>query len=187
MELTLEEKNILMGIAKNAIRNIFYGDVEPELPDEPFLQNRAGAFVTLKKDEVLRGCIGYIISDLPLGETLKNAAVQAASSDPRFPALSEEELEKVELEISILSEPFPMKSYDEIEIGKHGLILEENFARALLLPQVPIEHNMTREEFLGALCRKAGLAADYWKTKKLKLNLFTANVFAEEDLEEQNE
>ncbi len=186
MDLTLEEKNILMTIARNSIRKLFDDEEDFDIPDDPFLENKAGAFVTLKKDDALRGCIGYIISDLPLGETLRNAAIQAATSDPRFPALDEEELKKIELEISILSEPFPMASYDEIEIGKHGLILEENFARALLLPQVPIEHNMTREEFLSSLCRKAGLSADFWKTKKLKLSLFTANVFSERDLEKEN-
>lgn len=186
MDITLEEKKILMQIAKEAIQNIFYNKDETEIniDDYPFLQNRAGAFVTLKKEEALRGCIGYIVSDLPLAETLNNAAVQAAIGDPRFPKLNEEELSRIELEISILSEPFPMNDYEEIELGKHGLILEESFARALLLPQVPIEHNMTLEEFLSSLCRKAGLSADYWKQKKINIQLFTANVFSEKDLEE---
>jgi AmmeMemoRadiSam system protein A len=122
----------------------------------------------------------------PLFETVCDAAIQAAKEDPRFPPLNENEFEKIEIEISILSEPFPMNSYDEIEIGKHGLILEESGRRALLLPQVPIEHNLNKEQFLSALCQKGGFNQDFWKEKTLNISMFTAAIFSEEDMENSN-
>jgi AmmeMemoRadiSam system protein A len=192
MELTLEEKKVLMKIARNSIKALFYDDVKPidekEIEKFPILKTHAGAFVTLTEDKRLRGCIGYIIADKPLYQTIADAAVQAAMHDPRFPELTKEEYDKIDLEISVLSEPFPVKSYDEIIVGKHGLILTEGFHRGLLLPQVPIEHNMNKEEYLTALCHKAGLRGDAWKEKQLNLEAFTANVFSEKDLtEEEND
>ncbi len=189
MELTLDEKKALMKIARNSIKALFYDDVNPidenEIKKFPALQTKAGAFVTLTEEKRLRGCIGYIIADKPLYETVSEAAVQAATHDPRFPALTKEEYDKIDLEISVLSVPFPMNSYDDIVVGKHGLILTEGFNRGLLLPQVPIEHNMNKEEYLTALCHKAGLRGDAWKEKQLNLEAFTANVFSEKDLSEK--
>ena len=88
-------------------------------------------------------------------ETVTDAAKQAAIHDPRFSPLTEKEFRETDLEISVLSPPFRMNSYDEIELGKHGLILEEGFHRGLLLPQVPIEHNMNKEQYLSALCEES--------------------------------
>jgi AmmeMemoRadiSam system protein A len=101
--------------------------------------------------------------------------------DPRFPPVVKSEVNNLSIEISILSEPFILKSYDEIEIGKHGLILNENGRRGLLLPQVPVEHNMNCDQFLNALCQKAGFQGNYWKTKQLNLSAFTASVFGDKD------
>jgi AmmeMemoRadiSam system protein A len=109
------------------------------------------------------------------------AAYQAAFHDPRFSPLTEEEYKLISIEISILSEPFPLNNYDDIVVGEHGLILEEENKRGLLLPQVPIEHNMNKEEYLSALCNKAGFPPYYWKEKQLKLFAFTATVFSEKD------
>ncbi|MEK6552637.1 MAG: AmmeMemoRadiSam system protein A, partial [Bacteroidota bacterium] len=111
------------------------------------------------------------------------AAIHASQNDPRFPSVRQSEVKDLLIEISVLSEPFPLNSYDEIEIGKHGLILEEKGRRGLLLPQVPIEHHMNREQYLNAICQKSGFSPGYWKTKQLKLNAFTATVFCEKDLE----
>jgi AmmeMemoRadiSam system protein A len=151
-------------------------------PSEAF-KLKLGAFVTITIDKKLRGCIGYVQSDSELTKTVMDAAYQAAFHDPRFSPLSEEEFGKIKLEISILSPPFNLENYDEIEIGRHGLILEEAGRKALLLPQVPIEHKMDRDGFLSALCNKAGLHEDYWKEKQLKIKAFTANVFSEDDEE----
>jgi len=181
MELNDDIKTILLKIARESIEAIFSG-AGLQLPDFelfPILNSRSGAFVTLTINKKLRGCIGYIISDRPLHETIKDAAVQASQHDPRFAPVKEEELDKIKIEISILSEPFPMVSYDDIVLGKHGLILEENGQRGLLLPQVPIEHKMDREEYLEAICNKTGFHSSFWKEKQLNIKLFTATIFSE--------
>lgn len=181
MELNDEIKNVLLKIARESIESIFSG-TEVQSPDTnlyPILETHSGAFVTLTINKKLRGCIGYIISDRPLYETIKEAAVQAAKFDPRFAPVIEDELNKIAIEVSILSEPFPMKNYEEIELGKHGLILEEGGQRGLLLPQVPIEHNMTKDDYLDAICNKSGFHNSYWKEKQLNIDLFTATVFSE--------
>ncbi len=185
MELSVEEKKILLKLARNTIKSLFIPVIETpsfDIDSHPIFSSNSGAFVTITKNKNLRGCIGYIISDRPLLETVKDAAMQAATSDPRFPALNENEFNEIDLEISILSEPFPLKNYDEIVVGRHGLILEEGFHRGLLLPQVPIEHNLNRDEYLTALCQKAGVFSYLWKEKQLELKAFTATVFSEKDL-----
>lgn len=181
MEPTLEEKKILLDIARAAINSFFTDEIksQPDYEKHPIFKSHAGAFVTLTEHGRLRGCIGYIISDQPLIETVYEAAVQASQNDPRFLPVQKTEVPKLSLEISILSEPFPLNSYEEIEIGKHGLILEEKGRRGLLLPQVPIEHNMNREQYLDAICHKSGFPTGYWKTKQLKLSGFTATVFSD--------
>jgi len=184
MELTLEEKKILLETARRSIISFFSKDIilKPDYEKHPLFKSHAGAFVTLTQQKALRGCIGYIISDQPLFKTICEAAVQASQNDPRFPPVRREEIENLSIEISILSEPFPLKTYDEIELGTHGLILEEKGRRGLLLPQVPVEHHMNRDQYLDSICRKAGFSAGYWKTKQLNLSGFTASVFSEEDV-----
>jgi hypothetical protein len=184
MEPTTEEKKILLETARQSINSIFTNEkmTVPDFAEHPIFNSHCGAFVTLTQDRILRGCIGYIISDIPLFQTIREAAVHAAVDDPRFLPVKQKEIELISIEISILSEPFALNNYDEIEIGKHGLILEENGRRGLLLPQVPIEHKMNRDQFLDALCQKAGLHGKYWKTKQLNLSAFTATVFNEENI-----
>ncbi len=186
MEISQEEKKIILGLARKSIASIYSKDDNTNngTQESTTLNSKCGAFVTLTINSELRGCIGYITSDNPLHETIKDAAVQAALNDPRFPALTEEEFNIIEIEVSVLSEPFPMNNYDEIELGKHGLILEEMGRRSLLLPQVPIEHNMNKDRFLSAICQKGGFNPFMWKERTLNINLFTANVFSEKELEE---
>ena len=105
-------------------------------------------------------------------------AVHAAIHDPRFPPLRKSELDEIEIEISVLSIPHSINSYNDIEIGRDGLILDE-INSAVLLPQVPIEHSMNKEQFLSALCEKAGLHPNTWRERQLKLKTFTALVFSE--------
>lgn len=188
MNLTKKEKEVLLELAKSSITSLFESTQLPEANYNlyPSLELQAGAFVTLSIEGNLRGCIGYIITDEPLYDTVINAAKQAAIGDPRFPALTEGELEMIDIEISVLSPPFKMNSYDEIELGKHGLILTDGLRRGLLLPQVPIEHSMDRDQFLSALCQKAGLPSKKWKTELLIIEMFTAAVFSENKLDEEN-
>lgn len=184
MKISSEEKKVILKIARNAIISIFDKSSKSnvEFSQHSILLSQKGAFVTLSKNNRLRGCIGYIISNMPLYETIQDAAKQAAIGDPRFEKLSKEELLQIEIEVSILSEPFKMNSYDDIVVGTHGLILSENGRRGLLLPQVPIEHNMNKEEYLSALCEKAGLYSELWKEKVLSIEMFTADVFSEKEL-----
>ena len=183
MNISKNEKLILLRLARNSIRSLFEKteSIESNLNDHPILKTHKGAFVTLTINRKLRGCIGYITSDSPLSETVKDAAVQAAIGDPRFSKLTFDELSLISIEISILSEPFTMHNYDEIILGKHGLILSERERRGLLLPQVPIEHRMNKEEFLSALCEKAGFYPDLWRERILDIEMFTAEVFSERE------
>lgn len=181
MELSNDEKKLLINVARESIHKEFE---DVKIPDVnytayPKLKMELGAFVTLKINYELRGCIGYIIGQKPLYETIIDAARQAAFGDPRFMPLSKEEFGNVDIEISVLSPFNPIKNYDEIEVGKHGLLLDEG-GRAVLLPQVATEQNYNRAEFLTALCHKAGLYGDYWKERMLKIKVFTALVFGED-------
>jgi len=199
MELSTEEKEILLIAARESILEEFSEcDVSKvDYKAYPKLKMELGAFVTLHiKNQLrgcigyiiaqkhiknqLRGCIGYIIAQKALFETIVEAAKHSAFGDPRFAELSRDELNEVTIEISVLSQFEPIKSYDEIEVGKHGLLLEEG-GRAVLLPQVATEQNYNRSEFLTALCHKAGLYGNYWKERMLNIKVFTALVFSEEE------
>jgi len=165
MELTNDEKEILLKAARQSILFAFGEGEKPEInyTAYPLLKQKMGAFVTLKIDEELRGCIGYIIAMKALFDTVCETAQAAAFNDPRFKELTREEFDKIKIEISVLSLFEPIKSYDEIELGKHGAT----------------ENNYTREQFLTALCHKAGLYGEYWKETRLKLKVFTATIFSE--------
>lgn len=183
MVLSIPEKKQLLALAHFSIESGFNPKLEPLNTNDnsDLLKAKLGAFVTVKIEKKLRGCIGYIQSDDELSKTIMNAAFQAAFNDPRFAPLTEKEFPKIKLEISVLSETFLINSYEEIVLGKHGLILEEGVRKGLLLPQVPIEHKMSKDTFLSSLCNKAGFNSNYWREKQLKLNGFTATVFSEED------
>lgn len=183
MKLSQQEQGILLLSARETIFGLFDNEIpQPEIDYNayPRLAQKVGAFVTLHLYDELRGCIGYIISESPLFETVCEAARLAATSDPRFPPVTKIEMHKILIEISVLSQPVPIGKYEEIEIGKHGLILEELGGRGVLLPQVATENNFDTKAFLTALCRKAGLDPYLWQTKKLNIKSFTAQIFAEE-------
>ncbi|NLT51082.1 MAG: AmmeMemoRadiSam system protein A [Ignavibacteria bacterium] len=188
MEITKEEKQLMLKIVRNSIAEIFEPAEELKIDKEkyPALKKKCGAFVTLTINKMLRGCVGYIVSDRPLIELLPIVAKKSAQEDTRFTPLEKNELNEISIEISILSEPFKMNSYDDIVVGKHGLILSERYNRGLLLPQVPKEHGMDKEGFLTALCQKAGLPPYEWKKKTLNIEMFTAAVFSEREEYEHN-
>ena len=183
MDLSDEEKKILLNAARESILQEFSeSDVTAiDYKAYPKLKMKLGAFVTLHINKELRGCIGYIIANKPLFEIIVDAAKHAAFGDPRFSELNRDDLDEVEIEISVLSEFEPIKSYDEIEVGKHGLLLDEG-GRAVLLPQVATEQNYNRAQFLTALCHKTGLYGSYWKERMLNIKVFTAIVFSEEEI-----
>ncbi len=173
-----EEKQTLRRIALQAIRARCLGEPLPEIPaDSAKLREKSGAFVCLHKGDELRGCIGMIEAKAPLLETVKNMAVQAAFSDPRFCAVQEEELGDLDVEISVLTPLQRVRNTDEIEIGKHGLYIRKGYYSGLLLPQVAVERGWGKEEFLEWTCRKAGLPEQAWKDPDTEIYLFSADVF----------
>lgn len=149
---------------------------EPDL-DSP-LDVPCGAFVTIRNGAALRGCLGRITGDLPLGLVVTDLAQAVADSDPRFPAVTPPELGALSLEISVLTPQCPATAAD-IEIGRHGLIVERGPRRGLLLPQVAVEHRWDATTFLRQTCLKAGLPADAWQDADTRLFVFAAQVFAE--------
>jgi len=143
----------------------------------PALAEPCGAFVTLHEGKMLRGCIGHIEAIAPLYQTVRECARAAALHDPRFDPVTPQELPKLHIEISVLS-PFFEISPEQVEVGKHGLMISRGVFRGLLLPQVPVHLNWDREQFLSETCRKAGLESEAWRYDA-KIQAFTAQVFAE--------
>jgi AmmeMemoRadiSam system protein A len=141
------------------------------------LREKRGAFVTLKKHGELRGCIGHIIGDRPLAETVATMAVAAAFEDPRFPPVKEEELKDLDIEISVLTPLRRINNVEEIQVGLHGIILQQGGHSGLLLPQVATEYGWDRNTFLEYTCRKAGLPPDAWKDERTTIHVFSADVF----------
>jgi len=158
----------------------------PKIQSAPAMfEEKRGAFVTLKIDGRLRGCIGYILPEYPCLESVIDNTISACARDPRFPPVKNKELDQIDIEISILTPPEPIPSKDEIEIGKHGVILKKGYHRAVFLPQVAEEQNWGVEETLTHLSMKAGLGPDGWKNGA-DFEVFEAQVFGELDLGRQN-
>jgi len=150
-----------------------------ELPKPPTdtLRQSMGAFVTLKIDGNLRGCIGNVVGADPLWETIAAMAKSAAFEDPRFPPLSLQEFERLEVEISVLSPLEPCPDVERIEPGRHGLLVRKGPYSGLLLPQVATEHGWDRETFLRHTCGKAGLPASCWQDSQTQVYWFEAVIF----------
>ena len=135
-------------------------------------------FVTLHVNKKLRGCIGVVEAHTTLGESLARCAADAALHDPRFSRMRPEEMEGLEIEVSLLSPLYPVHP-SQVEIGTHGLLVERGQRRGLLLPQVALEHGLSREQFLGETCAKAGLPREAWKDAETKLYGFECEILAE--------
>ena len=132
----------------------------------------------------MRGCIGILKAIYPIYKGVARFAYEAAFKDPRFPPVSPEELPEITVEISVLTLPRKIKSIDEIEVGKHGLIIKKGFYQGLLLPQVAVEYGWDRETFLEHTCLKAGLYRNAWKDPDTEISIFSAQVFNRETLKE---
>ena len=132
------------------------------------LKKPLGAFVTLKINGVLRGCIGRFVSTDPLYDIVRVSALSSAFEDPRFPALSKSEYDKVDVEITVLGPMKKINNISEIKLGKHGIYIKKDFRSGTMLPQVATEYGWTVEEFLGYTSRdKAGIGWDGWKSAEL--------------------
>ncbi len=184
MSFNKEEIKEMFKIARNAIK--YYLDHGLKYyPKTELLKEKRGVFVTLKIENQLRGCIGYVLPIKPLYQGIADNAINAAFFDPRFPPLTKEEFKKIEIEISVLTVPKEIKYnskeelLEKIKIGRDGLILEYNYNSGLLLPQVPVEEGWNKKEYLDYLCIKAGMEPNCWERLPIKIFKFEAEVFHE--------
>lgn len=168
------ERERAVDLARSAVESEF--GLEPGEPRGDPLERRGGVFVTLKKAQDLRGCIGSPLSDEPLEVSIPDSAERAAFEDPRFPPLRRREVGSTVFEVTVLTTPEPVEPGD-VEVGRHGLMVGSGPAAGLLLPQVPVEQGWGREEFLEGVCRKAGLPPGTWRSATLKA--FEGQVFRE--------
>lgn len=179
--LTKEEREELLKIAKKSLESFLKTGKIPDFEVKfEKLKEKKGAFVTLKKDGELRGCIGNLLPQEPLYKTVSQMAVAAGTRDIRFPPVTLEELPKLKYEISVLTPLRKINSPKEIELGKHGVMVVAGEKSGVFLPQVAIEQNWDLETFLDNLMLKAGLWPDYWKENPVEFYVFEAEVFGDE-------
>ena len=157
-----------------------------ESEDEKKFSFNSGVFVTLNNADGLRGCIGFPMPDKKLSHGIIDAAIAAATEDPRFSPVKINELNEIVFEVTVLTPPVeititdPMEYLEKIKVGRDGLIISNSFSSGLLLPQVPVEYGWNVEEFLQHTCEKAGLGRDVWKNEKVKIEKFEGIVYKEE-------
>jgi len=176
-QMSAKEKKLLLEIAREAIISyVQNGSVPVREVKHPALLVKQGCFVCIKINGMLRGCIGNFISDKPLYQLVQEMAVSAATRDPRFYPMKKDDLKDFDLEISVISPLHKISSIEEIEVGVHGLYLEKNFSRGVLLPQVAVEYGWDRGTFLAQTSLKAGLEKDDWQ-EGADIYTFSALVF----------
>lgn len=181
-ELTKDEQDELLKISRDTLVNYFQNVETPDITVEhEYLNTKLGAFVTLKKNGELRGCIGNFEPTMSLAEVIQQLTIQSATKDSRFSPVQLSELDDITIEISVMSPRFEIEDPgEEIELGKHGVYIEQGNRAGVFLPQVATENNWDLETFLGQLCsQKAGLAGDCWKEDDTEIYVFTAQVFEE--------
>ena len=188
--LTDIEGRTAVKLARKTIESFLSEERLPE-PQElgfelsPVFGEKRGVFVTLTENGLLRGCIGHPFPDSTLEEAIMDSAISAATRDPRFPPVGEDELDDIVVEVTILTPPEkinapPKELPDRIEIGRHGLIVKQGYCQGLLLPQVAPENNMDSIDFLSHTCLKAGLSPDAW-LKGAEVSCFEGQIFKEKE------
>jgi uncharacterized protein (TIGR00296 family) len=179
--LTQEQGQYLVNLArKNIVHFLKTGKPLPVDDFPAILKEKRGVFVTLKKHEHLRGCIGYPEPVYPLLDALLDSSISAAVRDPRFPPVTSSEMDTLTVEVTVLTEPEPIQPDPaNVTIGKDGLMVEQGIFKGILLPQVPVEWNWDSEEFLCQACIKAGLPPDCWLDKKTTVYAFQGQIFSE--------
>lgn len=183
--LSREQGSLLLTLARATLQQRLIGGKVPEVPDDPAFLSASATFVTLKVGDKLRGCIGNLQPVGALWEGIRDNAINAAFHDHRFSALRPEELEKVHLDISILSTPEPLAYNDSqallalLRPGIDGVIVSDGRRSATFLPQV-WQQLPDRQQFLGHLCQKAGLSETAWRDQKLTIQVYQVQCFAEE-------
>jgi len=177
LQFSDEERQLMKDLVRESIESELLDRKEKPLPVPERLKERMGAFVCLKTHGQLKGCIGHIKGVLPLDQTVREMARQAAFHDPRFAPLDPDEWKNTEIEISVLTPMRKIDDIEEIEVGVHGLYIERGLDTGLLLPQVAVEYAWDRKTFLEYACLKAGIPRDAWKSKETKIYIFSADVF----------
>jgi len=189
--INISEKDgqILVKTARMVVTNYLKNGLKTELGkkfQEDFSFN-SGVFVTLNNPLGLRGCIGYPFPDKKLFNALEEAAISAATEDPRFPPVKFEELDSITFEVTVLTPPTKIEVSNsqeylaKIKIGQDGLIVKSGYNSGLLLPQVPVEYGWNEKEFLEYACEKAGLPKEYWQKEDVEILKFEGIVFKEKD------
>ena len=183
-----EDGEILVKTARQVVTEYLKNRTKINL-EQTFESNfsyNSGVFVTLNNSMGLRGCVGFALPNKKLYNALVDAAISAATEDPRFPPVTAKELEEITFEVTVLTPPEVIHVLDTVEypsrikVGKDGLMVKHGSNSGLLLPQVPVEYSWTEEEFLGYTCEKAGLPRDCWKDKETEVQKFEGIVFKEE-------
>jgi len=177
LEFNPEERKVLLRLAHESIESAFDKREISLDPPSPHLAELRGAFTTIYLRGQLRGCVGYVFAVSSVYRTVAETARAAAFEDTRFWPVSCEEAPELEISLSILSPLEPIQP-EQVEVGKHGLLISQHGHRGLLLPQVPVEHQWNRVTFLEQTCRKAGLPPDAWE-KGASIEAFTAEVFGD--------
>ena len=179
------DRQALLSLARSAIISAFRAEQPASSSNDPAcFALRRGVFVTIHVAGKLRGCIGVIEGRETLRDSITHCARSAAFSDQRFAKLLPEEIDGLAIEISVLSELYPIKP-QEIIVGTHGLLIASGEKHGLLLPQVAVEHHLSAEQFLEETCRKAGLPRDAWQDTQAKLFGFSCEIFHDSGYQEQ--
>jgi len=182
-ELSPGAEKKLLQLARESVDAALNGRPLPQEPlDDPELQAQGGAFVTIKIDGELRGCLGQFTADIPIYQLVRQMARASATEDPRFfhLPLRPEDLPRLRLEISALSPMRRLENPLDLELGKHGIYIKHGGQSGTFLPQVATEYHMSKEEFLSSCCaHKAGLPRDAWKDPKTEVYVYSAQVFHE--------
>jgi AmmeMemoRadiSam system protein A len=178
LSLCKTDRDSLLGLARLAITQaVSRGEILGEIPVGGIFSERRGVFVSLHIGKRLRGCIGLVDPQETLGNSIVRCAAGAALHDPRFSAMRVEELSDLHIEISLLSTLFAI-CLEQIEIGKHGLLIWRGRQRGLLLPQVAARQRLSAEQFLAETCKKAQMAPDAWRDPEANLFGFTCEIFS---------
>jgi AmmeMemoRadiSam system protein A len=177
--ITRDDQQVLLTIARRALEARVRRHPAPAVHCAGTLALRRAAFVSIHCRGDLRGCLGRLTLETPLGETIVHLAGVVADSDPRFSAVLPRELSDLQIEISVLTPAREITSVEAVEVGRHGLIVEDGNSRGLLLPQVASERGWNPETFLEHACIKAGLPRDAWK-RGARILVFEAQVFGED-------
>ncbi|MFC1710002.1 AmmeMemoRadiSam system protein B [Candidatus Omnitrophota bacterium] len=177
------QKKRLLEIARQTITENVQNGIGSEIKeDDPQLNIKRGAFVTLHKTGDLRGCIGSFTSNEPICKLVSKMAIESATQDPRFSPVTKQELDDIDIEISVLTEPQLIDDWEKIRLGTDGVIVRKGFSSGVFLPQVAIETGWNLETFLSRLCwSKAGLPADCYKDSNTQIYTFQAFIFSENE------